>query len=145
MIEAKTKQISGSTYTVTQMAARRALRMQAKLMKLLGPSAGVILSQADKSAKEADQCLPQAITLLVSQLDEKTFDLLVMELLEGVRKDNIELTPQVVDLEFAGNLNELFLLLQFVLEVNYSDFFQAGGILSTLLSPSKTIAESKEA
>ncbi len=134
MIKAEDKVINGSTYTVTQMTARKALAMQAKLMKLIGPSAGVMLSQSGKSITEAEQCLPQAILMLVNQLDEKTFDSLVMELMQGVRKDNFELTPQVLDMEFAGNLNTLFLVLQFVLEVNFGDFFLPGGILSGLFN-----------
>lgn len=139
MIEAKDKVINGHNYTVTQMTARRALAMQAKLMKLLGPSAGVMLSQSGKSIEEAEQCLPEAILMLVNQLDEKTFDSLVIELMQGVRKDNFELTPQVLDMEFAGNLNTLFLVLQFVLEVNFGDFFLQGGILNGIFNQTKEI------
>lgn len=140
MIKAEDKVINGNNYTVTQMTARKALALQAKLMKLLGPSAGVMLSQAGKSAEEAEKCLPQAIIMLVNQLDERTFDSLVMELMQGVRKDNFELTPQVLDMEFAGNLNTLFLVLQFVLEVNFGDFFAQGGILNGLLDSKKEIS-----
>lgn len=139
MIETREKEIDGSTYSVTQMTARRALRMQARLLKLLGPAASALFVAATKDLKSADDSIPKAIAYLGENLDEKTFDSLVMELMAGVRKDNHELTPATIDMEFAGDLNTLFLVLKFVLEVNFGDFFSEKGILSMFL-PQKTLA-----
>lgn len=134
MIETKEKVISGSNYAVTQLPARRALRLQAKLVKLLGPAVSTIFV-ATGDLDNADQSIPKAITALATQLDDKTFDQLVLDLLQGqVRKNGKEITEQVLDLEFAGKLNELFLVLAFVLEVNFGDFFQKEGILSGFLN-----------
>jgi hypothetical protein len=133
MIETFEKQIGNSSYMITQLPARRALKLQAKMLKLLGPSAALIFAAAAKDLDSADNAIPQAVRLLSDQLDDKTFDLFVMELLQGVRKDGVELTDKTVDFEFAGNLNELFLVLQQVLEVNFGDFFQEGGILKSLM------------
>lgn len=145
MIEAKDKVINGCKYTVTQMTARTALRMQAKLLKLLGPSASVLFSQAGKTLEEAEKSMetlmPMAVNMLVNQLDDKTFDSLVMELMQGVRKDGIELTPQILDMEFSGKLNTLFLVLQYVIEVNFGDFFMEGGILQGLIPPKVEISQ----
>lgn len=134
MIETKEQVIGNSTYQVTQLPAMRALRMQSKLLKLLGPSFAQMLvkSKEDKDDDEVDQCLPLAVSLLVNQLEEKTLENLVLELTQGVRKDGYELKKEIIDLEFAGNLNELFMLLKFILEVNYADFFQEGGIIHEL-------------
>jgi hypothetical protein len=131
-IETLTKIIGNNEYMVTQLPARRALRLQAKLVKLLGPSAALMIANASKDPENADDCLPQAVTLIVNQLDEKTFDQLVIEMLQQTRKNGMELNEKAVDSEFAGNLNELFLVLQYVLEVNFGDFFQEGGILKGL-------------
>lgn len=134
MIETKEKVIGSSNYAVTQLPARRALRLQAKLVKLLGPAVSTIFV-ATGDLDSADQSIPKAITALASQLDDKTFDQLILDLLQGqVRKNGKEITEQVLDLEFAGNLNELFLVLSFVLEVNFGDFFREGGILSSFLN-----------
>lgn len=138
MIETFEKQINNSTYMVTQLPARRALKLQAKLLKLLGPAASEIFIAAAKDIYSADSAIPQAIRLLVNELDDKTFDTFVMEMLQGVRKDGMELNEKTVDLEFAGKLNELFLVLQYVLEVNFGDFFQEGGILKALLQKEET-------
>lgn len=134
MIETKEKVIGESNYMVTQMPAMRAVRMQARLLKLLGPSFAAILASDD--TKNLDNALPLAISLLVDKLDEKTFEQLVLDLLQGVRKEGAELTKAKIDYEFSGNLNELFLVMQYVLEVNFSDFFQAGGIIAQLINAS---------
>ncbi len=131
MIETLEKVIGESNYMVTQMPAMRAVRMQARLLKLLGPSFAAMVAAGDK--ENPDSCLPLAVQLLADKLDEKTFESLVLELLQGVRKDGQELNRSKIDLDFAGHLNDLYLVLQFVLEVNFSDFFQEGGIIAELI------------
>ncbi len=134
MIETKEIVLNGSVYSVTQMPARRALKVQAKLMKLLGPAIGQMFLVS--SSDSADENIPKIISLLVDQLDEKTFDTFILELIEFyVRKDGKEVNAQTFDLIFAGKLNELFLLLKFILEVNFADFFQEGGIIKSLTPP----------
>lgn len=131
MIETQEKIIGESNYMVTQMPAMRAVKMQARLLKLLGPSFAAMV--ASGGGENADSCLPVAVSLLTEKLDEKTFEDLVLQLLQGVRKDGVELSRQKIDLDFAGKLNELYLVLQYVLEVNFSDFFQEGGIIAELI------------
>ena len=130
MIETLEKTIGDSVYSVTQMPAMRAIRMQARLLKLLGPSFAAIVTSNDANP---DSSLPLAIGLLVEKLDERTFETLVIDLMQGVRKDGSELTKPKLDLDFAGKLNDLFLVMQFVLEANFSDFFQEGGIIGQLV------------
>ena len=132
-IETFEKVIGGSNYMITQLPARRALKLQAKLLKLIGPSASLLFAAAAKDLDSADDSIPQAVRLLAEQLDDKTFDALVMEMIKGVRKEGHEIDERNIDMEFAGNLNELFLVLQYVLEVNFGDFFQEGGILKSLM------------
>ena len=144
MIETKEKAIGQSNYMVTQMPAMRAVRMQARLLKLLGPSFAAMVAS---DASNPDSCLPAAVSMLVDKLDEKTFETLVLDLMQGVRKDGVELTKQSIDLDFAGRLNDLFLVMQFVLEVNFSDFFQEGGIIAELINSSnqsKVLPDSKK-
>lgn len=126
MIEPKEKEIDGNIYLVTQMPAMKAIRVQSRLMKILGPAfAEMIIAKKE----DPDSCLPKAVTLLVNQLDAETFANLVIELMQGVRRNGAEMKKESIDIQFAGKLNELFLVLQFVLEVNYADFFQEGGII----------------
>lgn len=140
MIETLEKEINGSTYSVTQLPARRALKLQAKLAKMLSP----FLAEMLIAAESTETSLSKAVQLLVSEIDDKTFDQFVMDMLPGIRKNNIELTPSMVDLEYAGNLNELFLVLKFVLEANFSDFFLEGGIFKMLIPQSQSLVNSKK-
>lgn len=146
MIDTKDKEINGCMYAVTQMPAMRAIGMQARLIKLLGPSFATMFVAATEDIKTADRSIPQALMILSSQLDEKTFQQLVLDLMQGVRKDGVELTKSIIDIEFAGKLNTLFLVMQFVLEVNYADFFQEGGIIKALLpsAQNQTTPESNQ-
>jgi len=137
MIETQEKIIGDCTFMVTQMTALRAVKMQARLLKLLGPSFATIISASDKASP--DSCLPQAVSLLADKLDEKSFENLVVDLMQGVRKNGVEMTRLDIDMHFAGNLNQLFLLLQFILEVNFSDFFLEGGIIADLIKSSKNV------
>lgn len=130
MIETLTKNINGSSYSVTQLTARRALRLQAKLIKLLGPSVSLFVSSYES---EASEVFPKAINLLASQIDENEFENLVMDIIQGVRKDGVELTPSIIDLEFAGKINSLCKVLGYVLEVNFGDFLEPEGIIGQLL------------
>lgn len=126
MIETKEKVIGESNYSVTQMPAMTAIKMQARLLRLIGPSFGAMVASGD------DSSIPTAISLLTDKLDANTFETLVLDLCRGARKDGVEMTRQKIDLDFAGNLNELFRVIQFILEVNFSDFFQEGGIIAEL-------------
>jgi len=132
MIETKEKEIDGATYAVTQMTARKALRMKAKLMRIFGPSlAQLFLPSNDKAMDGMAFSKGEAVKslqALAMQLDDDTFEKLIMEVLVGVRKNGMELNEQIIDLEFAGDLLSLFKVVWFVLEVNYASFFGESGI-----------------
>ena len=170
-IQTKEKTIGEHNYAVTQLPARRALRMKAKLIKLFGPG----LAQFLMTSQESEEKLPAEMTkeekeqfdatstvdhyrikdmrksaivrgvqLLVSSLDDKTFDELCVELLQGVRRDGVELTPQLIDMSFAGDLTSLYAVIFFVLEVNYADFFAFSGIGNQLMGSSPQEQDTKK-
>jgi hypothetical protein len=114
MIETREKIIDGATYSVTQLPARRALRLKAKLIKTFGS----FFVSADSSALQS----------MFQSLDENLFESLCMEMIQGVRKNGVELTPATFDLEFAGDMASLYKLLLFVVEVNFANFFSMLGI-----------------
>lgn len=130
MIETKEKSIDGSTYSVTQLPARRAIRLKARLIKLFGPVLAQVFIAAtekgDEAQKKAD--LVRAIEILGDHIDENSFESLVVDLLNGVRKNGMELTPQTIDMEFAGDMAGLYQVMFFVIEVNFSNFFSMIGI-----------------
>src|SRR5271163_3077493 len=114
MIETKEKVIDGAVYSVTQLPARRALRLKAKLIKLFG----VMIFGKESSNFQA----------LCQSLDENQFESICMEMIQGVRKNGVELVPATFDLEFAGDMAGVYKMLLFVIEVNYANFFSLIGI-----------------
>ena len=133
MIQTKEKQIHGAIYSVTQLPARRALRLKAKLLRLFGPALAHLFLPG--AGNESIAGLPfskaeavSAVESLMTQLDDKTFESLVIELCQGVRKDGMELTESVIDVEFAGDLGTLMQVLWFVIDCNFGSFFGESGI-----------------
>ena len=144
MIETRDKIIDGATYTVTQLPARRALRLKARLVKTFGPTLAQVFVSASKD-KGDNSDLVRTIELLGASLDENTFESLVGELLTGVRKNGVELTPQIIDLEFAGDMPALYQVLWFVVEVNFGNFFSFLGIGSQFVEEAaKMTADTKK-
>ena len=66
--------------------------------------------------------------LLANSIAEDTLENLVVEILSSTRKEGMELTPPVIDMEFAGDIGTLYEVVRFALEVNYENFWKALGI-----------------
>src|SRR4051812_2624866 len=127
MIQSKERTIDGAAYQVTQFPARRALALQTRLLKLLGPSLATALGGIEDGRIDAS-VLSLALRQLGEKLDESATVDLVLQLLACTRKDGKEITEGVFDLEFAGQLDSLYKVLSFVLEVNFGGFFAKSGI-----------------
>lgn len=129
-IETQEKVINNNVYSVTQFPARRALKIKARLIKMLGPVVAQIFITVSEGASESQSRdnIVKAIELLAEHLDEQQFEDLVVQLLFCTRKNGIELQAGIIDMEFAGDIGTLYHVLWFVLEVNYASFFQMLGI-----------------
>ena len=133
-VQTKDRVINDSKYEVTQFTARRALRLQARLLRVAGPAVGKV---ANARGLDESLDLGAIVSELVDRLDEKEVESLVMDLLSCTRRDGIELTAEAFDLAFAGNLFEVVKVIGFVLQVNYGDFIEAlTGGQGSLFSPS---------
>lgn len=141
MIETRDKYINGHCYTITQLPARKALRLKTRLLKIFGPS----LAQMFLSAAGEEGNITKAIELLANNLDENVLETLVVEMLAGVRKNGVELTAPVIDLEFAGDMQGLYKVVGAVVEVNYSNFLSMIGITSLYEQETAVKDESRKA
>ena len=146
MIETREKEINGKKYSAAQLPARRALRLQYKLIKIFGPALSLIFKPSLVQGESGSAVLSfgvdrdsvaSAIISVVSQLDESSYEALVTELLQGVRCEGKELRPELVDMYFAGDLASLMKVLWFVLETNFESFFGEGGFGSLFSSTEK--------
>ncbi len=127
MIETKEKQIDGHTYAVTQFPGRRAFKIKTAILLKLGPALAVSLAGAQGSGADLNiASIASALEKITMSSDE--FLDLVLELISQTRRDGKEITPEVFDLEFAGNLQTVYKVAAFVLEANFGNFFGSGGI-----------------
>lgn len=119
------RNINGAVYSCTQLPARRALKLKAKLVKAIGPTVAQLFGSVSEGNNDH---VIKAIQILSQTLNENEFEALVVELLQCVRKDGMELVPSIIDIEFAGDFDSLYKVLWFVLETNFSSFFTMLGI-----------------
>jgi hypothetical protein len=119
MISTVEKTINGSRYSITQMTAWKALQMQTRLFKIVGPA----FSEQDKFFDKIAQSLSE------KEIESLFWDLIFFS---SVRKDGMELNKATIDIEFAGDTGSLFKLIMEIVEVNYGDFLDKSGIGSLL-------------
>ena len=115
--------IGDRTYCITLFAPTRALKLLARLTRLLGEPMAV-MAAADQGTK-ALELLPKATRALMERLgDEDEVVGLVKDLLNCVSRDR---KPITFDLEFQGRLGDMMKLLSKVVEVQFQDFYTALG------------------
>ncbi|MCK4522417.1 MAG: hypothetical protein KAU20_07630 [Nanoarchaeota archaeon] len=146
-IETKDREIEGHKYMVTQFPARIGLGLKTRLSKLVIPvlipligseGKGVTLSNITETDIDPS-LISKAVEIIISQLDSVEIVDLVMKLMNGVRRDGVEITAEVFDTEFAGEYITLYKVLFFVIQTN--NFFGKGGI-GQLVSQAKNLTES---
>jgi hypothetical protein len=132
MAETQTREINGHNYEASPLPARRALKLQMRLVKSLGPGLGQMLGAVKGSLSDAEldgDALAAGISKLMSELGspDEAAQLLV-DMVAGVVRDNVVITPKTFNAQFQGTLLDVYKVAGFVLEVNYGDFFGEAGI-----------------
>lgn len=117
-MEQKKKSIGTTTYAVTQMDAVKALKVQTKIIKLLGTGAAALLDQT----KDIKDKIGDLIPLLMNDLDDELVFNLVISLFEKGVFYEVEGTPKVVDFatHFIGKPMEMWKVVGFILEANFT-------------------------
>jgi hypothetical protein len=114
----ETRQIEGSNYVVTQMPPLAALRMQAKLLKMLAPGLGKLDMKADMKSED----MVGVFGAIVANMNEDEAVATVVELCKCAAKDGTKITN--FDIAFSDcPVGTPLKVAAFVLEVNYKDFF----------------------
>lgn len=127
--------IGDREFTVTQLPAKRAMRLFNKLCRILAPPAARALGGSGDvsfaALMRADMGgLSQALTLLFEKLTEQEQEQILKELFEGARFKDEESGKLLVlwdlfDSVFAGRIHEVYQLAAFALRVNYGSFADA--------------------
>lgn len=157
-LKSQDKTIGDSSYRVTQLPAGRARKLLVRLYKVLGPAFGKLLEGLDDQAQKLAGTgkapslgdvemlsVSAAISTLALHLREEDLEYVVDQVLgsNSVEMSNgegkwVRLTKETSDLHFAGRLDEMFRVLGFALEVNYSSFFSGPGGLGPIIEKFKT-------
>lgn len=123
-IETRSRDICGHVYECSQFPARAGLRMQGRVMALLGPLIGGAGSLVGGNAAAA---LAGAFAGL-AKVEPDEFAALAFDLLQQTQRDGKLLSTALFDAEFAGNYGELFEAIAFALETNFDSLFGRSGI-----------------
>jgi hypothetical protein len=107
----QTKVLDGKSYEVTQIPAREALKLAAKVLKYIAPLAD------------------QDITAALATLDDSAIELVVKILSTTKQDGKLINTGEMFDECFTGDYMHLFEVLKFVVEVNN---FLVPGVTSKL-------------
>lgn len=125
-------------YTVTQLPAMRAAKLIPRLGKMLGPTFARMLTMPGASGlagllKMDVGALAPAVETLFDRLTETELESLIKLMLESATVDGRPLLVRF-DTEMQGRILDLFKLLKFAFEVNYTNFSQ-GSDASDLIAP----------
>jgi hypothetical protein len=122
--------VDGEEFKIHIFAPSRALKVLARLTKLIGVP---MMAMAGKDRDSALDAAPAAMKALVDRLDEDNVVSLVAELLTSVSHQNKQVN---MDLDFAGRLGTMTKLIKEVIEAQYTDFFEAvSGLMGEEESP----------
>ena len=115
----------------TQFLSSQGVELQAKIVRMIIPVAGVALgsTNSNKSILDQDFDIGKITETLMLNFTEKKVLGLIMEIISLSRLDGKELgKKEIFDIEFAGDYMLLFNTVKFALEANFGDFFGENGI-----------------
>ena len=131
MLEQKSKEINGRTWTVTQFTGTKTLKVMYALTKSLGPAlaalTGALGGKKPASVLDLDVDLTEVVKqFLVGNSSAGDVERLIMMLLQNTSVNNQTVNQGLFDEVFAGpRFFDLAAVLAFVIQVNYGDFFKA--------------------
>jgi len=142
-MEQKSKSIGTTTYLVTQMDAVRALKVQTKLIKLLGPGALPLMDTSQPIKEKLKALIPALmekeklkalIPALMENFDSDLVNDLVLSLFDKGIFIQVGDVPKVVDFSthFAGKPFEMWKVVAFIMEVNFNMGELSGSDLPTI-------------
>jgi len=130
-----TETVGGREYTVTQIPAKRGLRLFNRLCRIFAPPAakafGSLAGELSLARFMAGGLgsFAEALVLLFEKLSEQEQEAILRELFEGARfrNDDGKMLPlwEHFDVAFAGRLAEVYLVAAFAMRVNFGSFSDA--------------------
>lgn len=134
------KKINGRLFKVEGLIATEALKLQARLAKVLGPAVSklpAVLAGRGEASEEAkaksNAEAIAALTAIFSNLEPDDYAGLIKDIVQVAMIQRPSMNFDHVDLDgdFVGDQKSIYPLVFFVLETQFSDFF--GGNLGNIL------------
>lgn len=132
------KKIKGKTYKIGEVLATDAIRLQAKLLKVVGTGverlptifAGYGKDKSPEAKEKSNGAAVAAFTDIFVKGDPDEMTNLVKQIVEmaQVKRDSGVYEDVDMDGDFTGNLSGMMELVVFVLKETYGDFFR--GVLA---------------
>lgn len=123
MLSQHTVNVNDVDYIISPFKGKQGLKIQAKLVKLIGPALGALSGLEDNTEQMA--VFGAIIQEVLGRVDEDDVINLIEELLSLVYKGSMKIN---FDNEFALNYASLFLLVKEVIMYNYQDVFSKLGM-----------------
>lgn len=112
---------------ITQpLPATKALKLLTRLTTMVGETILVLAARGGDGLEDMDaDTLRFTVRALINRMDEDVVDATVKEALQGMQAEGVGDVVQHFDSFFQGRMMLLFDCLQYALEINYRDFFDA--------------------
>ena len=120
------REIDGIAYSCAPLPATKALRLMTRLTKLVGETALIIAAKGRAALDDVPADVLQfTVRAIADRLEEDEVVTTIKLLLSTMRTAGVEDLSKTFDTHFQGRLMHLFGVVQYALEVNYRDFFDA--------------------
>lgn len=113
----ETREIRGKPVFVRQWPANKAMSMQIDLLTILGDDC-LAFVQGDWNFGN--------LIYILQRIDKPSFLALVKECISSAVVQGVVINETNFDVEFSGDLMNIYSIFSFVLEVNFKDFFVEG-------------------
>ena len=125
-MQTENRVIDGRQVSITPLPFTQAVKFKFALAKIIGGNAKDLAQGFENYLTDNMLGLGQMIECVLSNVNEQVLDALLLNFLSGVKIDGKELKDEgTKTLVFSGNMMFLYKVCAAVLEVNYSDVFQA--------------------
>lgn len=122
-IKQKTTTINGEEYLLSTFPAGKGLKILKQLTKLVGPAFAEMLKGGDPESN-TENAMSLALEKLFDNLDCVDVESLVKELITSATKGSVTIN---FDMEFSGEYDKLFQLVQEIVEFNFGNVFTLFG------------------
>ena len=125
-MQTENRVIDGRQVSITPLPFTQAVKFKFALAKIIGGNAKDLALGFENYLTDNMLGVGQMIESVLSNVNEQVLDALLLNFLSGVKVDGKELKDEgTKTLIFSGNMMFLYKVCAAVLEVNYSDVFQA--------------------